>query len=398
MFWGNWQPNKSQQQFRLSQVVLAIAVGYFALSCCSSPVEYNSTFGLNCSIKILFHFMPILTQSIGRTVIVNNKEYLLFSGYDYLGIQNNSSFKQLVKEGIDKYGWLFPSARVSNTPLQLYQTFETLLSSITNTAATVSFSSGFMAGTVAANLFHQHPQFVYSLAHPAINKNKIEEQDFDSWLQTTITTINENQFAETPVIIADSVNPLKAAIYNFSALHQLNKKVIVIIDDSHGIGIIGQNGKGISSYLPQQENIEYLLVYSLSKAFSINAGAISCSNETTAQKIRKTPEFTASTSVSPALIHAFIEGQKIYAEAFNHLKENIAFIAEKLQQNEQAITNTQLPIILLNENINEAYFEAKNIIISSFNYATSNGKKINRAVISALHTKDDLQQLITALS
>lgn len=341
--------------------------------------------------------MPILTQSIGRTVIVNNKEYLFFSGYDYLGIQNNNSFKQLVKEGIDKYGWLFPSARVSNTPLQLYQTFETLLSNITNTVATVSFSSGFIAGTVAANLFHQHPQFVYSLAHPAINKNKIEEQDFDSWLQTTIKTINENHFVETPVIIADSVNPLKAIIYDFSSLHQLNKKAIVIIDDSHGIGIIGQNGKGISSYLPQQENIEYLLVYSLSKAFSINAGAISCSNETTAQKIRKTPEFTASTAISPALIYAFIEGQTIYAEALNSLKKNITFVAEKLQNHQQVIAHSLLPIVLLNENLNEAFFEARNIIISSFNYATSNGKKINRAVISALHTQEDLQQLITAL-
>jgi 7-keto-8-aminopelargonate synthetase-like enzyme len=54
----------------------------------------------------------------GRTALIKGKEYLFFSGYSYLGMQQVPEFAALVKEGIDKYGWLFPSSRISNTRLK----------------------------------------------------------------------------------------------------------------------------------------------------------------------------------------------------------------------------------------------------------------------------------------
>ena len=47
--------------------------------------------------------MSTLSQLPGRTAIINNEEYLFFSGYSYLGLGLNKEFTSLVKEGIDKY-------------------------------------------------------------------------------------------------------------------------------------------------------------------------------------------------------------------------------------------------------------------------------------------------------
>ncbi len=60
----------------------------------------------------------------GRTCMIDGKEFLFFSGYSYLGMNHVKKFKDFVKEGIDKYGILFPSSRISNTRLKLYEKFE----------------------------------------------------------------------------------------------------------------------------------------------------------------------------------------------------------------------------------------------------------------------------------
>ena len=116
--------------------------------------------------------MSMLTfnERPGRTAFVNNEKYLFFSGYSYLGMQCIPEFAALVKEGIDKYGWLFPSSRISNTRLKLYEECEALLSNITGFEETVLVSSGFTAGRMAIEKFRDK---IINLqpSHPAIATN-----------------------------------------------------------------------------------------------------------------------------------------------------------------------------------------------------------------------------------
>lgn len=334
----------------------------------------------------MFH----LNNNPGRTAISDGKEFLFFSGYSYLGIQHNESFIALVNEGIQKYGWLFPSSRISNTRLPLFDEFEALLSSLTNTVQTISFSSGFSAGTVASRLFSHHPLMVCPTAHTAVNKLQQPYSSFSSWAEQTAINLQQKVYIQRPVLIADSVNPLTGELNNFEFLSTIHQPIIVIIDDSHGVGLIGNNGAGISSLIPQKNNIEYILCYSLSKAFGINGGAISCTNNTTAQLIREMPEFTASTAISPAMAFAFINAQEVYQSQLKTLRQNIEYLKNLLALT--IINSSQnLPIFILPEHLDEAYFAKNKIIISSFAYPNPQGKKINRVVVNALHTMHDLQ-------
>jgi len=66
-------------------------------------------------------------ETPNRIAIINGKEYLFFSGYNYLGMNSVPEFAALVKEGTGKYGWLFPSSRISNTRLKIFEEAEELL-------------------------------------------------------------------------------------------------------------------------------------------------------------------------------------------------------------------------------------------------------------------------------
>ena len=319
------------------------------------------------------HNILTLNGSPGRTAFVNGNEYLFFSGYSYLGMRHVPEFLSLVIEGISKYGWLFPSSRVSNTHLSLYEECEALLSSITQSEDTVLVSSGFTAGRLATALW-RNEVFNLNPSHPAIQTNNVRTPEIESH-----------------VLAVDSVNVLTASITDFSFVNN-NEQKIVIIDDSHGIGLIGKNGEGISSALTTNKNTSYVLTYSLSKAWNTAGGAVSCS-KSIADILRTQPHYSACTPAAPSTLYAFEKGQHLYRMQRERLKNNISYFQSLIKDLDQIHFSRELPVVILPEAIDEQKLLQKGIIISSFAYPDPKGKKIQRIVLSALHTKDDLEIL-----
>ncbi|MDR0793857.1 MAG: aminotransferase class I/II-fold pyridoxal phosphate-dependent enzyme [Chitinophagaceae bacterium] len=327
-----------------------------------------------------FEFTP------NRSVFISGKEYLFFSGYAYLGVNSLKPFRELIKEGIDKYGIVFPSSRISNTQLDLYRSFEALLSNITGSETTVGFPSGYVAGKTVTGLF---PDLINAKGtHPAISNKKYASQNFNDWAADLAKYAHAHP-EEKIVFSSDSLNPLTASVYDFSFLNEINNSVTAIIDDSHGIGLLGKDGKGAAALLPEKENIEYVFTYSLSKAFGITGGGVSCKNNTGTQ-LRSKPEYTASTSISPAFMFAFLHAQNLYSEQREKLRKNIAFLKNLDKKNGLFSIHEELPVIVLPSGIDEEVLYKKGIIISSFAYPDPSGKKTQRAVLNALHSFDDI--------
>ncbi len=339
-----------------------------------------------------------LAQNPGRTAIVNHKEFLFFSGYAYLGMNHSADFLQLLQKGMEIYGATFPSSRISNTSLELYAETEQILSDLVQLSNTVLLPSGFTAGKASVDIIEKdNTVFQGPFCHPAIRIGSNSNLSFSDWAKETVSTINNNSYPTPPVILSDSLNQLTAEVYDFTFLNQIDQKIICIIDDSHGIGLIGNNGAGISSSLPRNENIEYILTYSLSKALNIQAGAVSCSNKSTADKIRSTSWYTAVTPPSPAMLYAFCNAGPIYQNQLAQLRQQKKALQDLLGKRQDAKFHKDLPVFIFPEDLDEDYFSTKDIIISSFAYPVSTGKKINRAVLNALHTYKDIQALIDEL-
>ena len=84
--------------------------------------------------------------------------------------------------------------------------------------------------------------------HPALwnSENPKVNQSFNNWALDVVLEINQSQ-QENWVLITNSMNNLYPERYDFSFIKKLNKKVLLIIDDSHGIGV-NNNGLGAVSY------------------------------------------------------------------------------------------------------------------------------------------------------
>lgn len=318
----------------------------------------------------------IFDEQPGRTAISNGKEYLFFSGYSYLGMSHVPEFNVLLQEGLRKFGPLFPSSRISNTRLALFEECEQLLSSITGFEETVLVSSGFIAGKLSTEFWQQPLQYPAN-AHPAIRPR-----------------FGNLQSSKENIVATDSINILDATVNDFSFYKP--ETGFCIVDDSHGFGLLGANGEGIASSVPFTKD-KCMITYSLSKACNIIAGAISCSKDL-ARKLRAMPEYTAATAPSPAFLYAFIRAQELYTAQRKKLDQNIRHFRSLIGATENISSPNGLPIFILPSSISELELAEAGIIISSFAYPDPNGKKIQRIVLNALHTPGDLEKLASCLN
>lgn len=341
----------------------------------------------------------ITDQSAGRTVYLGKKAYLFFSGFSYLGMSDNPIFRKLVQEGVEKYGIVFPSSRIGNVKLQLFETLEAQLTTIFRQAAAVSFSSGYLAAQAAVQLAAQRGTLLYAphthpalwLPHPAL-----PDQPWDDWVEHTIEQV-QTQPQKAFVIIADAVNPLIGKVNDFSWLARLTVPVTVLIDDSHGAGVLGESGEGIAGLLPKQENIDYLICCSLAKAYGITGGMVAGSQKNI-QTLRQLPLYTASTGLSPALAHAFLHASALYQEARDQLRAHVIQFIQALLPPHSLQFDPRLPIFHVQQHELYPHCFEQLMILSCFSYPQPQDPPITRIVINAAHTRHDILQLAAAVN
>lgn len=98
-----------------------------------------------------------------------------------------------------------------------------------------------------------------------------------------------------------------------------------------------------------------------------------------------------------ALLHAFLHGQHLYQQQREKLKSNINYFQSLIKNITGICYHPEILIFILPGNIDEEKLFQKNILISSFAYPDPSGRILNRIVLNALHTKDDLEYLAECL-
>lgn len=331
----------------------------------------------------------------GRTVQTADRNSLFFSGFSYLGMHVHPEFRRQLTAGIAQYGTVFPSSRAGNIRLSVYEETEHALAVWMHQQSAAVVSSGFLAGQAAIHYAHTKGQLLYApQSHPALwyGNPTLPDIPYEQWAVEMLEKINAAA-DHTFVVVTDAVNPLTSTVYDFGWLYEVTRKVLVVIDDSHGVGVLGAHGQGISYTLPQTEQVRYLLTASLAKAFSIPGGVIT-GHAADIAALKKHPFFTASTPMMPAGAYAFLQCKPLFVTQRETLCKNIAHLVQ-LAKNMPLLHNPhKLPIFLLQPGNGvpdiTTYLAARDIIISSFAYPYPHSPHVNRVVLSALHEPEDI--------
>ena len=340
------------------------------------------------------------TSELGRTITYQGKDYLHFSGTSYLGMGTLPEFKELLIQGILKYGPNHGSSRNSNVQLSLYEVFETQFAAGAKADEAVLLSSGYMAGQLAVNTLRPLADLTWTApdTHPAIT---LESQQpigltHNQWQKKCIAKSRE-LMGQKILLLSNAVNPLIPEIHDFEWTKKLSpaNKYYLLIDDSHAFGLLGQ---GVFGTYTQWEHlpVEVMVAGSLGKALALPAGII-LGNPSLIRRVRENSIYRTSSPPAPAFLNAFLDGQDYYLKQQQKLKDNLQYMASALEGVGRFRFLPTYPVISFEPESWVEQLHQKGFILSSFPYPLPDSPAVNRIVLSAWHERKDLEALVQTL-
>ncbi len=338
--------------------------------------------------------------SPGRKIKIHGKKYLYFGGTAYLGLQTDKDFQDLFIKNIRKYGTNHGTSRKSNVRIPVYGKAEALLASIVGSDAALTMSSGYLAGQlIAQNLNRPRYRLFYAPnTHSALHNNPNKPYTDLKTLNLAITqhlALNDNII---PVLLLDSIDFIGHNFPKFDVLSNLPlDKIILIVDDSHGIGIIGENGEGAFRTLQGFNAKELIICCSLGKGYGIQAGAVLGSNERIEQ-LRGTAFFGGASPATPFGMASFIEGQSIYTSKRSKLYRNMAYFEGSLNYIDFFHHLDGHPTYTFSSPKMADYIQKKGFIPTNFKYPAESSSVMSRIVLSSHHTQKDIGDLCKCIN
>ncbi|RKR07922.1 7-keto-8-aminopelargonate synthetase-like enzyme [Maribacter vaceletii] len=335
----------------------------------------------------------------GREISIDSVSHLYFGGTSYLGLQTNKDFQEIFISNVKKYGTNYGASRKSNVRFSVYDETEKYLATTVDSEACITMSSGYLAGQLVADYYNspKHKLFYTPNTHCAVKQNNTATYKSYGQLQQDVYEHIQDNSKKTPVILLDSIDFSGHNYPNFESLKKLPiKECILVVDDSHGIGILGENGGGVFQFLKKLKPKELIVCSSLGKGFAIQAGAI-FGNKKTIFNLINTPFFGGASPATPANIATLKDAKAIYAISREKLHANTTYFTSKIKRLSYFNFMKGHPSFTFTNEKLTNYLMQNKVIVTNFNYPNKNSPLMSRIVINALHLKNDIDFLIKCL-
>lgn len=331
-----------------------------------------------------------VNQFPDRTIMVDEKEFLYFGGTSYLGMSVHPEFQKCLFKNIKKWGVFYGSSRKSNIQLGVYDKFESHFADFVGSEKCVTVSSGMLAGKLLIDFLDKtHSQFYhYPKTHPAVLHRDSLPLFVDGKLNAQLSSSKK----ENVVISADAILALEVTPTSFDFLDDIStsKKITLLIDESHSLGIIGEFGEGVFDLILHRTIERKILISSLGKALGIPGGVIA-SDSKFIKEFMNDSNFVSASGASSSHLATYLEMQDLYEEQKEKMHQNLDFLfmdglntAYKYHPNYPVIYSED-------ENTYQQLFE-HGIVITNFKYPTYKNL-MSRIVVTSNHTFDDLEKL-----
>ncbi|GLU44290.1 aminotransferase class I/II-fold pyridoxal phosphate-dependent enzyme [Allomuricauda sp. NBRC 101325] len=333
-----------------------------------------------------------------REVIVDGKPYLYFGGTAYLGVQDYPPFKTLFVQQMELYGLQYGASRKSNVSLEVYSKAENYMAQWVGSEACLTMSSGYLAAQLLIQTYLKQGLALFATpnSHVALHTQGVTKVNSIVSLKESVQS--EITMDKTPVVLFDTIDFEEAMFPNFEALQQLPlDKVILIGDDSHGIGVVGASGNGAFQSLKALNPAKLLVCCSLGKAMGIQAGAI-FGNEEDIQALKSTAFYGGASPAMPSFLGTLLNAQDIYSEQLEKLRENY-FTFKNLLKHPQFFDHLDgHPTFEFTDDAMAKSLETEGFLFTNFRYPDESGPLVSRIVLSAYHQKEDILKLVNCIN
>lgn len=344
------------------------------------------------------------------------RRMLMFGSNNYLGFANHPYIKEYVKKIIDEYGIGIGGPPLLNGYTKIHKKLEERIAALKGAEDALIFSSGYGAnvGLVSALVgpddYVVYDQFSHASFYDGMkmcNARGIyflhnDVENLKAKLEKAKKINPKNIF-----VGIEGVYSMDGDIAPLDEVIELCKQfdAILLVDDAHGTGTIGEHGGGIGDYYGVYQGLD-VLMGTFSKSFAVTGGFVAASKPVVDYLRFFARSYMFSASISPVTIASVLAGLDLMENdpsILTSLKSNIKYAA-KLLNNIGFNVASETPIIPLRVpvemNIRDASykFHERGIFINSIEYpAVPVSQQRFRISITASHTKDDINKLVEVI-
>ncbi len=338
-----------------------------------------------------------LSARLGKKLLLEGKEHLFFNGTSYLGLDSLETYAGIVEGNLQKWGTHHGLSRTNNVRLAIYDAFEEFFSNQAGAESSALFSSGYLAGIAASQYLFPKANQCWAApdTHPAILPSGVQAESSLSFTQWTLACLERASRlpSQKILILGNAVDPLKAEIhaYDWVASIAAKHEVTLLIDDSHAFGVLGDSLFGTYSQW-KQDRIQLVVSGSLGKGLATPGGMV-LGTADLIQGVKSQSIFVGASPPAPALLQSFLDAQELLHAQQRKLKELIFFFYQQTRDLPQIAGNPNFPVFVYAADSWADNLQEQGYITSSFSYPTASSPKVNRVVLSASHSKEEVQAL-----
>jgi len=361
----------------------------------------------------------ITSQQQAQIEVASGEKVINFCANNYLGLANSPELIKAAQQGLDDHGFGVASVRFICGTQDIHKTLEKKISQFLETEDTILYSSCFDANTglFETILCADDAIISDSLNHASIidgvrlckaKRFRYANNDMADLEKQLIAA--DEAGAKTKLIATDGVFSMDGVICNLEAVCDLADKydALVMVDDSHAVGFVGENGKGTPEYCNVLDRVD-IITGTLGKALGgASGGYTSCKKEIVEWLRQRSRPYLFSNSLAPSIVTASIKVLEMLengGELRAKLWSNAKYFREQMEAagftcagKDHAI----IPVMLGDAKVASLMADkllAEGIYVTGFSFhVVPKGQARIRTQISAAHSKEQLDIAIAAFT
>lgn len=351
----------------------------------------------------------------GPSVTVNHQKVIQLSSNNYLGFTSHPRLINAAQEAVQQYGAGTGSVRTIAGTFTMHQELEKKLAAFKKTEAALVFQSGFTTnqGVLSSILSKEDIVISDELNHASIIDGiRLTKADKKVYQHVNMSdlerVLRKSMNYRMRLIVTDGVFSMDGNIAPLPDIVELAEKydAFVMVDDAHASGVLGENGRGTVNHFGLDGRV-HIQVGTLSKAIGVLGGYAAGSKVLIDYLRHKGRPFLFSTSHPPAVTAACLEAIDVLLEEPEHMErlwENTAYFKAMLVKMGLTLTKSEtpiLPILIGDEGVAKQFSDqllSHGVFAQSIVFPTvAKGKARIRTIITAEHTKDELDQALDVI-
>lgn len=363
----------------------------------------------------LFRYPKVLEGRQEAVATFDGRRVINLSSNNYLGLATHPRMIAAAKKAVEEYGVGSGAVRTIAGTMSMHEELERKIAKFKHTEAALVFQSGFTAnaGTVAAILGKEDLIVSDELNHASIidgcRLSRATIKVFphrDVAAMQKILDESKGHYRNT-LVVTDGVFSMDGDVAPLPEIVRIAKQygAIVMVDDAHASGVLGRNGRGTVDHFGLHGQVD-IQVGTLSKAIGVLGGYIAGSKTLIDYLIHRGRPFLFSTSHPPAVTAACLEAFDILEQEpqlIDRLWENTRFFKKGLEEMgfNTGISETPITPVIVGEGakameLSDRLFQ-NGVFAQGIAYPTvPEGKARVRTIVTAAHTREDLQTALDA--